>query len=375
MRLQLSSFVIASLVLAFPATIIAQDAALTPLTATLVLGSTGPQVMILQKLLNKEADTRIATSGAGSPGNESEYFGALTRAAVVRFQEKYAGEVLAPAGLTSGNGRVGAYTRAKLNALSASAPIPAAVAPAVSSVPPASAPIDTAVKESEKIDIYAGDKMVAKVQQKLRAAVDAAIIAGGAAGASMPVIAVSELPSVLVQSFSPNAGLPGASVLITGKGILANSVIYFGSDRIVRSTTRDLSGSYSFIIPSVAPKRYDVAVVTSGVVSNTLSFVVVDPRNPPVRVATTSPAVIAYDSALTITGSGFAPENNVVVTTYQTFKNVPSSDGKTLVVRFAPENLKESAKIGTGAGRVPVGVYVINDYGFSNADKSFTMSL
>ena len=374
MRTSFAPLIALTLVFAVPSALIAQGTGTNPFTATLVLGSSGLQVMTLQKLLNSDPDTRIATSGVGSPGNETEYFGALTRAAVVRFQEKYASEVLAPVDLTTGNGRVGVYTRAKLNALSVSAPTPITVSP-VSPPAPAPSPTDTFVKESEKIDIYAGDTMIAKVEQKLRAAVDAAIISGGATGATMPTIAPSELPSVTIQSLSPNSGLPGGSVLITGKGVLANSVIYFGNDRIVRSTTRDLSGSYSFTIPSIVPKRYDVAVVTSGAVSNTTSFIVVDPRNPQVRVATTSPAVIPYDGMLTITGSGFAPENNIVVTTYQTFKNIPSSDGKTLTVRFAPENLRESAKVGIGAGRVPVGVYVINDYGFSNTDKSFTMSL
>ena len=84
---------------------------------TLKSGMVLPEVKYLQLVLNSNSDTKVANSGVGSSGNETNIFGALTKAAVIKFQNKYASEILTPLGLAQGTGIVGKATINKLNSL------------------------------------------------------------------------------------------------------------------------------------------------------------------------------------------------------------------------------------------------------------------
>jgi len=78
------------------------------ITSDLRLGSFGGEVKLLQSWLAQ--DQSIYPEGI-----ISGYFGYLTQRAVIRFQEKYANDILVPQGLTRGTGIVDALTRKKLN--------------------------------------------------------------------------------------------------------------------------------------------------------------------------------------------------------------------------------------------------------------------
>jgi trimeric autotransporter adhesin len=75
------------------------------------LGSSGVDVMNLQKVLNMYPQTQVASSGAGSPGMETTYFGGLTRTAVNKFHALHLVEL----GISAPTGNVFAGTRGLLN--------------------------------------------------------------------------------------------------------------------------------------------------------------------------------------------------------------------------------------------------------------------
>jgi hypothetical protein len=80
-------------------------------TRNLYIGSRGNDVMMLQRVLNQDPDTQVAASGVGSAGQETEYFGELTRAAVAKFQAKH--------GISPAAGYFYPLTRAEMNRMAA----------------------------------------------------------------------------------------------------------------------------------------------------------------------------------------------------------------------------------------------------------------
>jgi hypothetical protein len=83
------------------------------ITSYLFLSTTGAQVKTLQKMLNAKGYT-IASSGIGSPGNETTYFGPATQVALQKFQCATI-SVCSGTPLTTGYGATGPRTRAALS--------------------------------------------------------------------------------------------------------------------------------------------------------------------------------------------------------------------------------------------------------------------
>ena len=82
---------------------VSQKGGLFHFTRYLKQGMSGYDVKELQIFLNDQG-YKVATTGPGSAGNETEFFGPETEMAVVKWQEAHADAILTPQGLTQGTG-------------------------------------------------------------------------------------------------------------------------------------------------------------------------------------------------------------------------------------------------------------------------------
>jgi peptidoglycan hydrolase-like protein with peptidoglycan-binding domain len=85
-------------------------------TKDLYLNSIDSDVKRLQQYLNTHGFI-LTTYGLGSPGNETKKFGALTKKALIKFQEAHAKDILTPIGYKKGTGKFGPMTRNFINSI------------------------------------------------------------------------------------------------------------------------------------------------------------------------------------------------------------------------------------------------------------------
>lgn len=95
---------------------IPQKISVTTFGRTLNTGMTSGDIKTLQQYLNNHGFI-LASSGPGSPGQETTYFGSLTKGALIKFQEAHKDKILTPLGLIKGTGYFGQSTKAFVNEL------------------------------------------------------------------------------------------------------------------------------------------------------------------------------------------------------------------------------------------------------------------
>jgi len=309
----------------------------------LSVGDRGEDVRNLQETLNLNSETRIALFGPGSPGNETTYFGTLTKQAVIRFQEFYFSEVLTPSGLSYGTGFVGVSTRKKLNKL--------AIAQSGG----------TGVKTT--VTLGPAEQMFSGISQ------------------DVSVFGLTSSSDELFIAFPSNYSGPKlGEIMLTGGGFMKKNTVLFGEYKIKNIASLDGS-TITFTVPDIPYGRYDVAISNSKGISNATSFVILDPSTTAPFISRLSPSSGKGRTQVTIHGSGFTFTGNRLYTGYGVIENISSSNGVTIMVSIRPPDIvgitdPTTLSLLSGTRSIgrnlitkesePMTFYVENDNGLSN---------
>ncbi len=302
-------------------------------TRSLKVGMSGDDVKALQVAMNRDIETRVAELGAGSPSNETNYFGPATKRAVIKFQEKYRAEILTPIGLANGTGFFGEKTRVKVMFL----------------------------------------------ENNFRTI-----------STSLPVVipSVVEKGEVVVSYPSQYSGKPGTIITLSGSGFTStNNTIYFGTTHAVEKAVSKTGQEITFQIPQISKGIYYIFVKNARGESEKDSFFVVTDGVTP--VPKTESVILTSNKEVVIHGTGFIKTGNMVRTGTGVYEGIVSVDGKTITVpnTVVPIITEFSALLGLPKASifieapqniqrvsVPVWVIVVNENGISNS-SSFTMDL
>jgi len=329
------------------------------------LGDTDSDVRELQRVLNADVDTMVATEGPGSHGKESTYFGELTKVAVIKFQNKYKDIVLTLNSITTADGVVNRPTRTRLNLLigvmntydSVGVPqgqtvtiIPAPIVVSTPILTPTNSQPNMSTCQFVELLINIG-AISSNNASRARSAVNCS--SDGSPYVDLKVNNQSNTVTVLKNSNVAVSWRAGGVISCSGR---ANNESLTGN--VYASNNNTSSGNVNYTVGTV---NQTLTVTCRTVNGNNISdSVSVRVSDTVIVVATTTPAVATTTSASAITGSN--PWSLLRLSSVK--KNVISAIGTTEVVGSKPTWAPTWPSIATDSKDQPhILVSGVNNYG------------
>jgi peptidoglycan hydrolase-like protein with peptidoglycan-binding domain len=285
------------------------------------LGDEGADVLNLQIALNVLYDSRVADSGPGSPGQETDKFGGLTEAAVIRYQ--------ALRGITPADGVVSGETRRALAQTLAwyaekegwAEPVPEKA---------------TTTKETGQ---------PATIPERIREA--------GEGAAARRISSVSGAPIVFTHLLSPAE--PRKKVTVYGYNYRAGEeyqLIVASTSKPFAKATATSTIAFNFKVPRVKAGVYELYIEGSNGRSETFEFEV-GRRSRPV-IKSVSPDLIEVGDEVVIQGTGFGRGEITVSTTYGDITGLKAKGGKIKFVSELGADLPKVARPDDATASVPI---------------------
>ncbi len=287
----------------------------------LSVGMSGPDIILLQKILNTDLITRISSSGPGSPGQETLFFGPKTTIAVKKFQEKYASEILLPAGLSRGTGYVGTRTRQMLEKVR-----PGAV---YSQKPLVGSTISTSGTSTTETRTTLAPVSILPSTSPSSLLLRKDILSQAQAFAAI-------LPDdVLIFGTSHTRVKAGDTLHITGVGFATDTTVHVGnffSTKVYATSTGDIS----FVVPSLAHGSYDLWVDTktgTSKIKSPTKIIISDTSDARPSLVSVSPESVGQGGVITIKADKLDAVGNTIYSSLGILRSVPSVDGHTLTFK------------------------------------------
>lgn len=328
----------------------------------LKIGDKNEDVRNLQKILNQNIATKVSSSGIGSYGNESSYFGEKTKNAIIKFQELYASDILTPYGFKSGTGFVGTSTRLKLNFLT-------------KKDEENSLSVSVSGNSSSQKKTYSSSRAYKVVSESSQSKEK---ITNSSSSVSSSFFGTEEV-FVRVYNTSEYQVSPGDSVILTGEGFTSSSnTIHLGENRSISNLSSSEGTKISFAIPKDLPLgKYSVWATNANGTSKseTIKIYIVITDNPTERpvIEKVEPSETTIDSEIVISGKGFTASGNNIYSMFGNIMNISSPDGKT--IKFKATSMAQLAKLANNKNvkntEAEIWFYVVNDNGYNKEPASF----
>lgn len=332
----------------------------------LTIGMSGDDVLALQKFLNTDKRVEVSEFGVGSRGNETNYFGPMTAAAVVRFQELHVSEVLTPVGLTQGSGYVGIYTRLFM--------AKQCLTQKIAELTASSSPVPTPTSVSQAIETPAEPVVV--IPSVVASSTETVSLLPG--GSATPLESIGLLSPSLFRTDILHIKYPSSYTVKRGEtftlyagGYTENNTVHIGNTAI-SGLKPDLVGNLQVKVPTDIAYGYHEMWLSNEKGETPKQFLDITLPDAITPVITSlSPNEGYFGTTISISGTGFVTNNNHLRTSYGVISGINSADGKTLQFQIFPP----IPGLGIGEDRPefdinePVYISVLNENGMSKAVK------